>query len=143
MKCKVCKRIKSFSQYNRNDKGKLNSLCKKCDKLDKNKVLRGMLNDKNDYRLSKYNLTYEEHTAFVIKQNNTCAICKTPPHDDTFLSIDHDHETGRVRGLLCSSCNLRLGFLEKILKDNLLSESLAYLNSDEYTYVIKVSEKRV
>lgn len=44
-------------------------------------------------------------------QNGLCAIClKKPDHD---LRVDHDHETGKVRGLLCSNCNSGIGFLDE------------------------------
>jgi len=45
------------------------------------------------------------------KQGGCCAICKHPPTSGrgNTLHVDHDHETGKVRGLLCHSCNTSLG----------------------------------
>lgn len=64
-------------------------------------------------RLRKYGLTQEQYDALFEKQYGVCAICKQPAGKPWFtLAIDHDHETGEVRGLLCVTCNTRLGFLE-------------------------------
>lgn len=47
-------------------------------------------------------------------QNGRCAICQSedPKHKGSFFCVDHDHETGAVRALLCSPCNTRIGLLE-------------------------------
>lgn len=42
-------------------------------------------------------------------QNNCCAICGNPPSDDRALALDHDHQTGVLRDLLCTNCNVGLG----------------------------------
>ena len=58
------------------------------------------------YLLKTYNLTKENYEQLISTQNGKCAICgKLTEKFDT----DHDHITGRVRGLLCHSCNLLLG----------------------------------
>jgi len=44
----------------------------------------------------------------VERQNNKCAICGTGPSKIKGWNIDHDHKTGRIRGLLCYFCNYRL-----------------------------------
>jgi hypothetical protein len=44
----------------------------------------------------------------LARQSGLCAICKTKP--EKILCVDHSHETGQVRALLCSSCNSMLGF---------------------------------
>jgi hypothetical protein len=62
----------------------------------------------------KYGLTPEEYVALCFAQNNRCAICRNPEtakHNGQLkrLAVDHDHVTGRVRGLLCQACNVLLG----------------------------------
>ena len=65
--------------------------------------------------MKKYGLTEEQFRAMETKQNSLCAICgKTEKNIDRNLSVDHDHVTGKVRGLLCSNCNRGLGYF----KDN-------------------------
>ena len=49
----------------------------------------------------------------LIAQRGLCAICQAPPDGQwKVLCVDHDHETGKVRGLLCVTCNTMLGRLE-------------------------------
>jgi len=59
----------------------------------------------------KYGLTAADYDALFEKQNRVCAICKEPPSRYR-LHVDHCHITGRVRGLLCVSCNTALGLLK-------------------------------
>jgi hypothetical protein len=57
-------------------------------------------------RVRKYDLTEEEYFEMLEFQDGGCAICRTPDNGKRrFLDVDHDHETGRVRGLLCNRCN--------------------------------------
>jgi len=61
-----------------------------------------------DYHLQrKYGLTQRERSELLISQDGLCAICYERPA----VSVDHDHETGRVRGMLCQGCNVALGIL--------------------------------
>lgn len=57
---------------------------------------------------SKYGLTPEDYDALLASQGGVCAICKQEPASRGF-HVDHDHVTGRVRGLLCNRCNVALG----------------------------------
>lgn len=68
-------------------------------------------------KLKKYRLTKEDYEWLLLEQNNKCAICL----EETKLCIDHDHKTGKVRGLLCGHCNKVLGFLREdtTLLDNI------------------------
>lgn len=62
----------------------------------------------------KYNITDSEWRDMANSQDYCCAICgKHQPKKR--LAIDHDHKTGKIRGLLCSNCNTALG----LLKDNI------------------------
>lgn len=79
-----------------------------------------------------YGLTPEDYWGMFDAQNGVCAICNEPESITTTdgvrrrLAVDHDHKTGRVRALLCTSCNLGLG----AFKDDpeRLAAALAYLD---------------
>lgn len=59
---------------------------------------------------SRYSVTPEAYAARLAAQGGGCAICGAPASaDGRRLSVDHDHSTGRVRGLLCEPCNPALG----------------------------------
>jgi hypothetical protein len=60
------------------------------------------------YLREKYGLTLEQYDEMLERQGGGCAICGKPP-GDIALHVDHCHETGRVRGLLCFACNAGLG----------------------------------
>lgn len=86
--------------------------------------------------LLKYGLTPEAHGAMLQRQGGVCAICKRPP-SDRGLFVDHDHDTGTVRGLLCPACNTALG----LLGDNLagLLSAVSYLGGEvDHSRVLSV-----
>jgi len=56
-------------------------------------------------------MTYDIYEELLISQNNSCAICKKEHTDIKKLHIDHCHNTGKVRGLLCNNCNNGMGKL--------------------------------
>lgn len=61
----------------------------------------------------KYNLTEEDFLYLLEKQQNKCYICGKHNSDILRgLAVDHDHITGKIRGLLCSKCNGALGWYE-------------------------------
>lgn len=65
--------------------------------------------------MKKYGMTLEDYTALYTNQFGRCAICGKPEADDgrwKRLAVDHNHSTGKIRGLLCIKCNVRLGVLE-------------------------------
>lgn len=55
--------------------------------------------------LSTYGITSEEYDAIYAAQGGKCAICQRATGARKKLSVDHDHATGEVRGLLCTPCN--------------------------------------
>ncbi len=63
---------------------------------------------------NRYGLTPDEYDEMFEAQSGRCAICGSPPEGKR-LSVDHDHQTDEVRGLLCQPCNLVLGSVEALL----------------------------
>jgi len=124
--CTACKVAKPFEDFYETHKAKqepdvinkkyLHSKCKPCDiartsiyhKNNQAKVKKMQL---ANHRLRRYGLNEEQYNAMILSQNNLCAICNNPSHKT--LHIDHDHVTGRVRGLLCSGCNTGIGFFKE------------------------------
>lgn len=75
-----------------------------------------MTSDQKQKLKKRYQMTPEEYQGLLEDQNGTCAICTKVADNRTqkqrLMMIDHCHTHGHVRGLLCISCNTRLGGLE-------------------------------
>ena len=63
-------------------------------------------------RFKIYGLTVAQFDALMTAQNSACAGCGAQLFEDKKTNIDHDHTTGKVRGLLCVRCNLALGLVK-------------------------------
>jgi hypothetical protein len=69
---------------------------------------------KNWHLKKNYGITLVQYNEMLIAQNGTCIICKREEIDkNKSLAVDHDHQTGKVRGLLCRRCNTVLGLLNE------------------------------
>lgn len=129
--CNQCKIDKDFSEYSPHPKGKdgIRRTCKQCVALNSREyrndpARRKLLAEKarvyrasnpdyaKNYRrlqgLKKYGLTEDSFKELLEYQNGLCAICKMEPG----THVDHDHETGHVRGILCANCNTGIGMLK-------------------------------
>lgn len=84
---------------------------------------------------TKYGISLDEYNTLLEKQNGVCAICKLPERANSKhgvlnnLAVDHNHKTEKVRGLLCYSCNVKLGYLENI--DFMLEAKLYLAEHDD------------
>ena len=81
---------------------------------------------KNNRYVKKYDITLEQYEELLYNQKNKCKICGTHENELNYkLVVDHCHDNGIVRGLLCSKCNSMLGFV----KDNVevLENAIKYL----------------
>lgn len=82
-------------------------------------------------RLQTYGLTESQYQAMLASQGGKCAICETTQgrrkSTDHPLYVDHDHATGKVRGLLCQPCNSALGMFEDDVAR--LRKAIAYLSN--------------
>ena len=54
-------------------------------------------------------MSLEQYNQMALAQNGVCAICKKENSNGIKLSVDHNHKTGKVRGLLCQRCNFVIG----------------------------------
>lgn len=79
-----------------------------------------------------YGITLEQYEEMLNDQNGGCAICgKTPEQENRRLPIDHCHDTGRVRGVLCAKCNQALGMFND--NPDLLCNAAEYLSKFKYS----------
>jgi hypothetical protein len=84
------------------------------------------------YDLKKsYNITIAQYDEMLLKQNDCCAICKRHKSEVTVkrknhLCVDHNHSTGKIRGLLCDKCNRGIGLLCDSI--DLLNNAIKYLH---------------
>lgn len=85
---------------------------------------------KNDLQQHHRLISLGEYNRRFQIQGGCCKICSR--HQSILnkrLSVDHDHQTGKIRGLLCNSCNLAIGNFKESL--NLIKQAVIYLESEE------------
>lgn len=87
-----------------------------------------------DARLrKKYGMSIKDMEAMLAAQGGVCAVCKSPkPNTKDLWVIDHNHTTGRVRGVLCGRCNSMIGYSTEKL--HILYGAIDYLISDMSFY---------
>ena len=107
MKCKRCNEERTIDQFYKNNK----STCKECLKEKTREYKRSNVGYHRKSMLMKtYGLTLEDFDRMLKEQDYGCAICGSKSSGDSHsFRVDHNHETGEVRGLLCNPCNLTLG----------------------------------
>lgn len=143
-KCNRCKIERSIEEFHIHKKciGGRTTICKYCvsksckEWQDKNKDKMKEYRKKNSkthsekYRenfiKNKYGISSLEYESLLVQQNYQCKICKSQIKNKR-LHIDHCHNTGKIRGLLCSNCNTSLG----LIKDNIqtLKDMILYLEN--------------
>jgi hypothetical protein len=86
--------------------------------------------------LKSYGITLSEYRSLLQKQDSRCAICgqiesaiNWKTKEKKSLAVDHCHSTGKVRGLLCQSCNTALGSFNDDV--SLLAKAIAYLSNNQ------------
>lgn len=137
-KCGEAKPVAEFSRNKHRSSG-YDAHCKKCHRRmpsqhgeARRKASRDWYRRNGMARLRQtlYGLTPDEYDALMEKQAGVCAICGEP-ETQTYqgnpkcLAVDHCHDTGAVRGLLCSKCNVAIGMLNHDL--GLLDRARVYL----------------
>jgi hypothetical protein len=88
-----------------------------------------------EYKLQKqYNMSIDDYNVMLEDQGGKCAICgttdpQTKRKDSKYFCVDHNHETHKVRGLLCRKCNLGLGHFEDDPAN--LASAITYLRNQK------------
>jgi 5-methylcytosine-specific restriction endonuclease McrA len=132
VKCETEKPENEFRRMAKTGKNQnyLRSYCRPCDN-DYERITRRAY--RKNWQLKKaYNISLDEYQSLFDLQNGKCAICNSPETDSTngivhLLAVDHNHDTGEVRGLLCKKCNTAIGLLNH--EQGLLDRAKQYLRS--------------
>lgn len=145
METKCCKRcgveqpVTEFPRYNSGQATGYRGFCRPC--LSAKSLEYSHRNPEHTYLVirnrmlrHRYGIEEADYQRMFQEQHGKCAICRTDKPtrtgkklltgDDHAFHVDHDHETGAVRGLLCPSCNKALG----LLGEHNLSAAIEYIN---------------
>ena len=136
--CRYCEQDKPYAHFSPHPHttDRLSNKCKDCvsayNKLRHAKKTREELDllnakrraNRNTWKTDRkkhfkraYGITVEDYGTMLANQNGVCKICNAPCRSGKRLAVDHCHETGIVRGLLCAKCNTNLGRIEAYLRD--------------------------
>lgn len=107
-KCGVCKTIKPAAEFypNRATRSGLSGYCIKCTIVRSGTQVRNPRTVRNGHLKRTYGITMDEFEQMVEAQQGQCVVCERVVDR---LVVDHDHETGATRELLCGTCNSGLG----------------------------------
>lgn len=133
-KCNIKKSVDNYGVQSANKDG-LMYYCKSCvSEYHKNRYSDPKYKDyqRNSSLKATYGISLEEYNIMLDVQGGVCAICELPESrkhpkttDPMLLAVDHDHKTGQVRSLLCSTCNIMLGHAKDDI--NILAKAIQYL----------------
>ena len=135
--CSKCGVEKDLSEFSPHPRGiyKKQPQCKKCRAAMSTEYKRKRLENDKDFNRKNnlkqnYGITLDEYNKMYENQKGCCKICGE--HQESFsvtLAVDHCHTTGKVRGLLCRSCNTALGSF----RDNItnLQSAIDYLKEHQ------------
>ena len=109
--CSKCKATKPRAEFRKSSKAAdgLGGQCKTCDGKVKRKY--------------NYGLDTSDITGLYVTQSGRCGICCAPLLGRD--CVDHNHTTGAVRGILCGTCNIRVGHVERLARDPMLTVNVA------------------
>jgi hypothetical protein len=127
--CPTCKQILNLSEFSTMKvRSGIASHCKNCTNQwgrEYNNTPNGKKRKEGYYQKNKeryldqklkrrFGISFEQYKKILESQKGKCSICgKTPDENKKMLAVDHNHSTGKNRGLLCNSCNICIGFIEK------------------------------
>jgi hypothetical protein len=119
--CSKCGQTKGLEKFYRQKEGKhgRQAACIECHAQAQKERLKDpaararhqLLVRERHFRL-RYDMSVEEYDRMLEAQGGGCAICGAT-RNGRHLCVDHDHSTGEVRGILCNTCNVTIGRIEK------------------------------
>jgi len=107
MPCRTCKKVKPLDEFSPRERRSdtliyRNRSCRAC---------RARVN--RDLGLRKrYGISADDYDFIFAQQRGVCALCERKPIENEVFSVDHEHSTGRIRGIVCQPCNVAIGFFE-------------------------------
>jgi hypothetical protein len=127
--CPKCEKIKDLDEFSTMKKRSgIASHCRECNremlkiyystdegkKMGKERYIRDKIKLKDSVLKREFGISLDEYNVILKNQGSGCAICgRTKEKNGKMLAVDHDHETKKNRSILCASCNLVIGFIEK------------------------------
>lgn len=142
--------------YARNRRIKNPQWAKKNDRARRARVLaRNPKFDRDENLRKLYKMSGQEFDALLVLQENKCLICKEPgkPGPRNGLYVDHNHDTGKIRALLCKNCNAGLGqfkdradllraaadYLDNFLPSAVIEDDISYCYQDSFPVSVQFS----
>ena len=132
--CRICKKIKPLKSFHiktslTHNTGILDRSCNECERKaskERRERRKNMVEPPDDYRCPKCKRNQEEilnHTVVVDK----IAHERVERRKKVWV-VDHDHDTGKIRGIICNPCNVQLGAFKDSIEE--LEEAIKYLRGD-------------
>jgi protein-arginine kinase activator protein McsA len=120
--CSTCANQKSIDRYYANHEEMKQRAAEKRKRPDVKEWHR-------NYKLRKlFGITIEQYNVMGESQHWMCAICSAPQPENEHLHVDHSHNSGKVRGLLCRACNTAIGLMND--EPERLRKAISYLEND-------------
>lgn len=126
--CVGCSQIKNVDEFYSNSRGGYRNKCIPCHIETSNlaKASKTSPQKREEWLKQIYGISNLDYNKMILNQNGLCAICSVSQLDlDTVLVVDHHHESGEIRELLCNSCNSGLGVYKE--NSDLFSKASQYL----------------
>ena len=114
--CTLCRETKPAAAFHRMGPKRRRSRCASCHASTRDQASRWAARtheERQDAHLREtYGITLGQYHLLLTAQRGVCATCGQPPSGKRPLAVDHCHQSGRVRALLCIGCNSKLGAYE-------------------------------
>lgn len=114
-RCSKCGQLRSAADFSRDRRARdgMHCICQPCRRVRARAKYKAQNEIRERYRRAHirrtYDLTPAQYDAMVAAQNGACAICCNRLETGRGTNVDHCHVTGRVRSILCMTCNIAIG----------------------------------